>query len=681
LESATQSFQRPRFRNDLVAQQLEEEGIQYVDVTDPNSGSTFRFYDVEYSIACGMNGERDLPALVEWARADLGIDTTADELATVMSTLAELGYLESGDGFELGPSGGGAAITDEHAPELELGAPGGIPDLAAAAEGTPAPELELGPPGVGERDDVHVKRTVPVQALELGVPAAPQNGAGSGAVELGAEDLEDYHSAVTEMPRAPTASPPPPPGTEDDMSFAGLMDSDALPTAKKLEKVGAAPSPGSAAQARAPFPSSDSTPTPPPPIEITAEAPPEMRRHATVKLDGDEPTNLPGPMQEPDDDEDVSVDLSAHISLDKREVEEAVRASRVMNVPEIPADLLKEAPADIRDDKPAMPLPPPPSTSQQPAIVADDILRQAALASTATPLPERPTTAVSSKPIDPTRVPAGATAAKKGGSGGLIAFLIVLVVAGGGAIYWFAIRPGQEETKAITDKPVTPVEPLGVGTPPPVPPTAPVATRPTATLAERTGQVVDAPIKGAGRVAWLAAEGKDVAAGEPIAKLQGFQRWEQQRTNALGRLDFYQGELDKSKAANNAAAVDKNEKKVQEKKDLIKQAEDELAKLVATAPSAGKVQLVAKPGAMVAPGDVVAKLSGGGPQLTGSFDAGDQAATFSAAGAACQVAAKGAPDRRSACVIESVEGAKVNVRVLDGSPFKAGDEVELQSPK
>ena len=57
MESATHS--KPRFRNDLVAQQLEEEGVQYVDVTDPNSGSTFRFYDVEYSIACGMNGERD----------------------------------------------------------------------------------------------------------------------------------------------------------------------------------------------------------------------------------------------------------------------------------------------------------------------------------------------------------------------------------------------------------------------------------------------------------------------------------------------------------------------------------------------------------------------------------------------------------------------------------------------
>ena len=109
----TESQIKPRFRNDLVAQQLEEEGVQYVDVTDPNSGSTFRFYDVEYSIACGMNGERDLAGLVEWARADLGIETSPEELGQVMSTLAELGYLDAGmveipadAGFELGAPGG-----------------------------------------------------------------------------------------------------------------------------------------------------------------------------------------------------------------------------------------------------------------------------------------------------------------------------------------------------------------------------------------------------------------------------------------------------------------------------------------------------------------------------------------------------------------------------------------------
>src|SRR6185295_16448985 len=124
----------------------------------------------------------------------------------------------------------------------------------------------------------------------------------------------------------------------------------------------------------------------------------------------------------------------------------------------------------------------------------------------------------------------------------------------------------------------------------------------------------------AGRVAWLNPETKDVAAGDAIVKLQGFQRWEQQKANALTRLDFYQGELDKAKAANNAAAVEKDEKKVQEKKDLINQAETELAKLVVVAPAAGKLEMLAKPGGAVEAGAAVAKISGGGPQLVASFD-------------------------------------------------------------
>src|SRR5262249_49069350 len=113
--------ERPRFRNDLVAQPIEEEGVRYVDVTDPHSGSTFRFYDVEYSIACAMDGARDLANLAEWTRAELGIETSTDELAGVVSTLAELGYLEAvregGNGstssMELGPPGAGqVAVSD-----------------------------------------------------------------------------------------------------------------------------------------------------------------------------------------------------------------------------------------------------------------------------------------------------------------------------------------------------------------------------------------------------------------------------------------------------------------------------------------------------------------------------------------------------------------------------------------
>ena len=54
---------RPRFRTDLVAEPVEEGGHRYIDIVDPDTGNGFRFYDVEYSLACAMDGERDIEGL------------------------------------------------------------------------------------------------------------------------------------------------------------------------------------------------------------------------------------------------------------------------------------------------------------------------------------------------------------------------------------------------------------------------------------------------------------------------------------------------------------------------------------------------------------------------------------------------------------------------------------------
>jgi hypothetical protein len=80
-------------------------------------------------------------------------------------------------------------------------------------------------------------------------------------------------------------------------------------------------------------------------------------------------------------------------------------------------------------------------------------------------------------------------------------------------------------------------------------------------------------------------------------------------------------------------------------------------------------------------GDVVVKVSGGAPAMAATFDVGAAAADYEAPGAACAVAAKGAPDKRAACVVEGVDGGKVTVRLVEGSPFADGDEVELLPAK
>ena len=123
----------PRFRTDLVAEPIDDGGKRFIDVVDPDSGNGFRFFEIEYSLACAMDGARDIAGIQRWAREELGLEPSAAEVATVISTLGDLGYLE------------GAATTSIAADEPEL-APGVV-----AARPTAAPmsfgDVELGTAG------------------------------------------------------------------------------------------------------------------------------------------------------------------------------------------------------------------------------------------------------------------------------------------------------------------------------------------------------------------------------------------------------------------------------------------------------------------------------------------------------------------------------------------------------
>src|SRR5262249_2229501 len=133
---ATAASSRPRFRTDLVAEPIDEEGQRFIDVIDPDTGNAFRFYEVEYSIACAMDGERAVGGLAAWAREELGISPSADELRAVISTLGDLGYLE---GAAAGAPMFGEEIVQKgvvvpppaapRAPDVELGAGGRVADI------------------------------------------------------------------------------------------------------------------------------------------------------------------------------------------------------------------------------------------------------------------------------------------------------------------------------------------------------------------------------------------------------------------------------------------------------------------------------------------------------------------------------------------------------------------------
>jgi len=84
----------PRFRQDLVAAATETDGVPCVDVSDPATGTSFRFYDFEYQLALQLNGQ-PLGAVTAWASEAYGIDLTPDGVREFAGRLAELGFLES----------------------------------------------------------------------------------------------------------------------------------------------------------------------------------------------------------------------------------------------------------------------------------------------------------------------------------------------------------------------------------------------------------------------------------------------------------------------------------------------------------------------------------------------------------------------------------------------------------
>jgi hypothetical protein len=85
----------PRFRKDLEASATEADGVPCVDVRDPKTGTTFRFYDFEYQLALQFNGQ-PLRDVTVWASETYGVDLTVDGVNEFAGRLSELGFLDAG---------------------------------------------------------------------------------------------------------------------------------------------------------------------------------------------------------------------------------------------------------------------------------------------------------------------------------------------------------------------------------------------------------------------------------------------------------------------------------------------------------------------------------------------------------------------------------------------------------
>ncbi len=170
-----QAQDRPRFRQDLVAEPVEDAGTRYIDVMDPDSGSVYRFFDVEYSLACAMDGERDVPGIIQWSKDELGLAPSAAEVRNVIATLGELGFIDkAGDKAGAKPQDDfmrpGVVVGEKrpHAPvaDFELGNAGASAN-APAAKPLPTSNIELAPGVTAGRQQPAAKQS---HDIALGQP-------------------------------------------------------------------------------------------------------------------------------------------------------------------------------------------------------------------------------------------------------------------------------------------------------------------------------------------------------------------------------------------------------------------------------------------------------------------------------------------------------------------------------
>ncbi|HWU89074.1 MAG TPA: hypothetical protein VN253_17535 [Kofleriaceae bacterium] len=220
-------IERPRFRQDLVAEPIEDHGAKFIDVMDPDSGNVFRFYEVEFSIACAMDGERDVSSLVRWAQEELGVTPSPNEVRTVIATLGELGYLDqtaaaraAAADIPRAAAGTVARARPEAPPDTTIDMPtevvltdGPLRVEPPMQEDEDELEIDASPPDAGaETSEVSIDLSDHIAVGKEDVQEAVRQSKVMSAVEVPDELEMAVTGAVTSAPTvAPTISAPPVP--------------------------------------------------------------------------------------------------------------------------------------------------------------------------------------------------------------------------------------------------------------------------------------------------------------------------------------------------------------------------------------------------------------------------------------------------------------------------------------
>lgn len=573
---------RPFFRTDLVSRPIEASGHRFIEVTDPDSGHSFRFYEIEYAIACAMDGERDVDELADWAKYELGVDPSRDEIQTVIGTLGDLGYLDTGE--STGDGAGQAVGYDRSAaptqpPPLDRPPPAGRNFDEGPTEVSRPRSAELSP-----ELSTDLSEHIPIRAAD--VKEAVRQSRAIGAQKPPIEVVDDEDEAFDdEKTPAPAAR---------------------QPVRAPAAAAAAAPDTGRGEPAMSPALGKTLLGTMAP-----VHPPPKGGRSST-----------PAPMVLPEGPAEISSPAAA-------------ASAAAVSAPGRSAT----------------------SPSVAPAARSTATARDSAV-----------------QPMLPARRP-----------GGLLPYLVVLLLlAGAGALaYWYFFERQEDVGPGATGEGTAPptapsaiegTERGAVGTAAAPTPEPPPPAEITATLEAGPTEEQAVAADRAGLVAWLAASGTEVAEGAPVAKYDGYQKWEYAVRWATESQTRYQAKLDDATAKGDTAAMKEAEGNVKRKQGDIDRNQAELDKFLIKAPIGGVVEPSIKPRSQVKKDQPVAKiLATSDPRASFALPAG-----ATAPGDEVRVASKADPSLAATCKVVAAEGGRLVVTCPTDSGLASGSEVVLK---
>ena len=584
----------PRLRDDLVATIIEEDGVTCVEVTDPSSSASFRFYDFEYALAQELNGQ-PLEAVVAWASRTYGVELGPEALDAFIEKLAGLGFLVgAGAGAQPAVVVPSSPSSSAHAfAELATTVAGGAPALLDVP-GVEAFAAEIAESVVDDEATVlpATARPAAVQPATFlsGVPAfvdavAPEGLISGDATEYRLKDTAA--SGLWERASAAAAVSAPAASTRQNAT-PGPRESERAPAGLQVLG-GPLPPPAPSGRADAP--------------DAPAESPLSAITHVmSVETSGPAPVGALDAAAGSGSGRVVPVFPSFPVT--------AGLAARPLISP-LP-DAAKPLASPLPAVGPVVAGPPAPATEQLEspsrwaAELVDEVDRAAA------PPPERKQ---ATRPelivMPPTPVPLGADPSVAvplpPRRSAAVVVLLLLAGAAAGAV-WF-LRPTAEPTTpaVVASAPLVHV----------------VSPQPTTFYRwfETVGTVSAGrddtlSFAKAGRLQDAMAPGTTFAAGEVIARLKGVGVREQLANKVRSRVAYLE-QLRESSRASGDAAVRQAEAKLTAKRKELAEAQTWQSELEIRAKVAGEIaQLLVAKGAFVPAGAPVFHVRAAGPQAT-----------------------------------------------------------------